>query len=154
MLSHRLHRPAFRCIDLASAGRFSLMTNNNKILWLIFLILIFFSQISFANSDSTKYPITDPRNPNCPCHVYQKIADDEYNRIQNSQIISNKKNNSEVTTVLSKKYPSDAKTFSKKLKRKRRFEKRIFLKHSRRIFTKNSEWEKTKIKIRKCFVWQ
>ena len=130
------------------------MTNNNKILWLIFLILIFFSQISFANSDSTKYPITDPRNPNCPCHVYQKIADDEYNRIQNSQIISNKKNNSEVTTVLSKKYPSDAKTFSKKLKRKRRFEKRIFLKHSRRIFTKNSEWEKTKIKIRKCFVWQ
>jgi len=30
---------------------------------------------------SKKYPITDPRNPNCPCHQYQKQADIEYARL-------------------------------------------------------------------------
>jgi hypothetical protein len=28
--------------------------------------------------DSTLYNINDPRNPKCPCHKYQKIADEEY----------------------------------------------------------------------------
>ncbi len=34
-------------------------------------------------TDSTKgkYPITDPRNPNCPCHKYQAEADKEYAKL-------------------------------------------------------------------------
>lgn len=34
------------------------------------------------NKDSlkSKYDINDPRNPNCPCHKYQKIADEEYEK--------------------------------------------------------------------------
>lgn len=30
------------------------------------------------DSVSFSYPIDDPRNPACPCHQYQKIADEEY----------------------------------------------------------------------------
>ena len=25
-----------------------------------------------------EYPINDPRNPNCPCHLYQQLANQEY----------------------------------------------------------------------------
>ena len=32
------------------------------------------------NKDSlkSKYDLNDPRNPNCPCHKHQKLADEEY----------------------------------------------------------------------------
>ncbi len=50
---------------------------------LIFLLLLFISKISFGtiiNTDTTKqqYALNDPRNPNCPCHKYQKLAEEEY----------------------------------------------------------------------------
>lgn len=38
-------------------------------------LLIFNYQITFSQAT---YNINDPRNPECPCHNYQKIADDEY----------------------------------------------------------------------------
>ena len=61
----------------------------------------------------TTYPLNDPRNPNCPCHKYQKLADDEFKNLLaqnnsvnkeirisdddqgrfNKQIIGNKKEN-------------------------------------------------------------
>lgn len=34
-----------------------------------------------GDSTKSKYPITDPRNPACPCHLYQKQADEEYARL-------------------------------------------------------------------------
>lgn len=57
---------------------------------LMVLVLMFLgSQCKASNvsGDTSKinYPINDPRNPNCPCHQYQKIADDEYNRILEEQ---------------------------------------------------------------------
>ncbi len=36
-----------------------------------------------TDSTKSKYAITDPRNPNCPCHQYQAIADKEYARLTN-----------------------------------------------------------------------
>lgn len=45
-------------------------------LW-IALIFLF---VGFAKAQ-TSYPITDPRNPNCPCHKYQKLADDEFKKL-------------------------------------------------------------------------
>ena len=47
------------------------------------VILTSISLFSYADgedSTKTKYDINDPRNPNCPCHKYQKIADEEYQR--------------------------------------------------------------------------
>lgn len=50
----------------------------------LFLILMILTNFLFAKSitppDTLKseYPINDPRNPNCPCHAQQKLADEEY----------------------------------------------------------------------------
>ncbi len=38
-----------------------------------------------AGDTSKKYPIDDPRNPDCPCHKYQKLADEEYKRLQEEE---------------------------------------------------------------------
>jgi hypothetical protein len=43
------------------------------------LLLCFFSN-SFSQ-DPTNYPLNDPRNPNCPCHKYQKLAEEEYKKL-------------------------------------------------------------------------
>jgi hypothetical protein len=34
----------------------------------------------FCKAQAT-FDINDPRNPHCPCHKYQKLADDEYKRL-------------------------------------------------------------------------
>lgn len=51
-------------------------------LFLSFMFVFMFSQAESINKDSlkSKYDINDPRNPNCPCHKYQKIADEEYEK--------------------------------------------------------------------------
>ena len=58
----------------------------------IVIILIFFSCTNsiHASTDTTKtkktqYDINDPRNPDCPCHKYQKLADEEY--VRNTQSV-------------------------------------------------------------------
>lgn len=40
------------------------------------------SILSPPDSTKKKYDINDPRNPDCPCHKYQKLADDEYRALQ------------------------------------------------------------------------
>lgn len=50
----------------------------------IILSLILLSSTSLLAQEDTnqlaiqKYPINDPRNPDCPCHKYQALADKEY----------------------------------------------------------------------------
>lgn len=65
----------------------------------LFLLMCFclcFSPLLRTQTDTfaaKKYPLNDPRNPNCPCHVYQKMAEKEYKK---EQIVLNEK--SEVQT--------------------------------------------------------
>src|SRR3989344_1649980 len=50
----------------------------------LFILLLLFSSSAFSqNLGNQEYDINDPRNPNCPCHKLQQMADDEYNKIQN-----------------------------------------------------------------------
>jgi hypothetical protein len=63
-----------------------------KTMLLVSLFLLF-TQFSFSQKilDTAHYELNDPRNPNCPCHKFQKLADDEYklvqkNNVQNSHI--------------------------------------------------------------------
>ena len=50
----------------------------------LFILFFLFSSNGFGqNIQNQEYDINDPRNPNCPCHKLQKLADDEYNKIQN-----------------------------------------------------------------------
>lgn len=45
---------------------------------ILFLLVLFFS----VNVKSqTTFDINDPRNPHCPCHKYQKLADEEYKKL-------------------------------------------------------------------------
>ena len=46
---------------------------------ILFLLVLFFS-VS-VKSQTSKYDINDPRNPHCPCHKYQKLADEEYKKM-------------------------------------------------------------------------
>ena len=54
--------------------------------------VLFCFQFSFANAivkeDTLKsrFDINDPRNPNCPCHKYQKLADEEYRKLLGKEI--------------------------------------------------------------------
>lgn len=54
----------------------------NILFSLFFVLLSVGLNASITNKDSlkSKYDINDPRNPNCPCHKYQKIADEEYEK--------------------------------------------------------------------------
>ena len=51
----------------------------------LFIFFFFFSSNAFSqNLGNQQYDLNDPRNPDCPCHKLQKLADDEYNKIQNN----------------------------------------------------------------------
>jgi hypothetical protein len=41
-------------------------------------LFLFFS----ITAQTSQYDINDPRNPHCPCHKYQKIADEEFAKLQ------------------------------------------------------------------------
>lgn len=45
---------------------------------LITALIFFFVNVAFSQNS---YPINDPRNPNCPCHKYQKLADEEFKKL-------------------------------------------------------------------------
>ena len=50
-----------------------------------------FTITTLSDSLKKKYPLSDPRNPNCPCHKYQKKAEKEFhklNAIKNSYSLS------------------------------------------------------------------
>lgn len=55
---------------------------NRKIVFFILLCCSFcFANALVLKDDSLKFDITDPRNPKCPCHKYQKLADEEYRKL-------------------------------------------------------------------------
>ena len=61
-----------------------------------FLFLSFLSRIVYAGTATDTllqkqlhYDLNDPRNPDCPCHNYQKLAEEEYTR-KNKQPENNK----------------------------------------------------------------
>ncbi|MBK9285997.1 MAG: hypothetical protein IPM51_17005 [Sphingobacteriaceae bacterium] len=56
--------------------------------------------INFYYAQQSNYDINDPRNPNCPCHKYQKLADEEYKKLlAGAQSNSDSKNNAQRTNI-------------------------------------------------------
>ena len=78
--------------------------NGNKPIWVIQLILMIVFllvgikgtcsniRINYFDSLKSKYGINDPRNPNCPCHKYQKIADEEFTKLKGNDNIGSIEN--------------------------------------------------------------
>ena len=112
------------------------MKTKSKYQFLV-VLLLFGAQLLCASngteSDSTKgkYPLNDPRNPSCPCHKYQKLADMEY-----AQLL---KKSGEHEVVLSADNNQDAGT--KRVKRVRIFKWGLF----------GTQNHKHKVRQKKCF---
>lgn len=56
---------------------------------LFILLLLLTNNVFSQNIQNQQYDLNDPRNPDCPCHKLQKLADDEYNKIKNNKIKNN-----------------------------------------------------------------
>ena len=83
MNSRREFREIIKTSREGSAQK-SLLRNLFRALRL-FIFFFFFSNNAFSqNLVNQQYDLNDPRNPDCPCHKLQKLADDEYNKIQNN----------------------------------------------------------------------
>jgi hypothetical protein len=48
-------------------------------------VLFLFFYVSNAISQNN-FDINDPRNPHCPCHKYQKLADEEYRKLKEKEM--------------------------------------------------------------------
>ena len=46
------------------------------------LLFILLSNIVLSQTNNQQYELNDPRNPDCPCHKLQKLAEDEYKQLQ------------------------------------------------------------------------
>lgn len=115
----------------------------------VFFILFVF-QLGFANalslkedSLSAKYSINDPRNPNCPCHQNQKLADEEFNKLFGKGITANSdKNRSNYTNSFTGNSDRNIKTIhtSKKIRIRNNFFK---------IFELNKKRKTKRTKVRR-----
>ena len=79
----------FKLIQLKRCRRYSVAS----FFYLLGFILFGRNNAVFAQSKERSeiiYKITDPRNPNCPCHKYQKRAEKEYGLLKKSAVLSKK----------------------------------------------------------------
>lgn len=54
----------------------------NNCYLLLFLLVINSTDLFAQKNKTIEYDINDPKNPNCPCHQHQKLADAIYASIQ------------------------------------------------------------------------
>ena len=128
---------------------------NKKVLF--FILLCF--QFSFANalglkedSLSSKFPLNDPRNPHCPCHKYQKLADDEFQKLHGSSLVlKTDKININYTDTFVGTSDNNVKTIkaSKKFRHRNNFFKFFDLKKKRK--TKRTKVRKLRRDNTACF---
>lgn len=126
-------------------------------LTVLFLITPGFSFGDVNPDDSLKtYPLNDPRNPNCPCHQYQKVADEEYKRMlgeQQIQVANNvvQASNTNVTassgTISSKNANASHKLKRKKISARQKKFKRLVQVKNWKIFRR---WKDPTA----CFKWR
>ncbi len=45
------------------------------------ILFLSFLYLTITINAQTTFDINDPRNPHCPCHKYQKLADEEYAKL-------------------------------------------------------------------------
>lgn len=136
--------------------------NIGKAKLLVFLFFLI-TQISFAQPDKQVFDLNDPRNPDCPCHKYQKMADEEFEKLQKknkkyklieiAEVEDTKELNVKEEQIKDLESPTGLTntTYPKKQKRKiikRRIHKRVNLFTLRSIKTK-----KFKPRYSVCFKW-
>jgi hypothetical protein len=128
----------FKKIEIMITLKNIIQFQNKKAL----LFILFVFQLGFANalslkedSLSAKYSINDPRNPNCPCLKYQKLADDEFNKLFGKGItVNSDKNRSNYTNSFAGNSDGNLKSIhaSKKIRIRNNFFKIFDLKKKRK----------------------
>ena len=137
--------------------------NNNKISrahgsanFIFFLFLFISSNVMFAQ----QYDINDPRNPDCPCHKMQQLADKEFlmlgdqnnlnenDREQKINTLDLEKNNNEGNGVVGNKGASHNYGKIKKRQKNTWIKKKVF-KFSNKYRLK----KRKKINVSMCYKW-
>jgi len=136
---------------------------------LIFTFLLFFKVVNatpfFEDSTKTKYELNDPRNPNCPCHKYQKLADEEFKLRQtqrtklNNDFVEQKETDTQTGVASASGGSSSGTTVKTK-----HFKNLMFFHHknkSYKIFNfikrhkgKKRHYVRTNKNISSCFKWR
>jgi hypothetical protein len=110
------------------------------------LLFLFFSM----SAQTSEYPITDPRNPKCPCHKYQKLADDEYAKLIR---MGNKGNGEFIGNANAREDKIRRKRSDYHHKTKKRIKDKAHRKHRRIYEFKNWDVWKRVTDPGKCPVW-
>lgn len=129
------------------------------------LLFFLFTQISFAQPDNDKqvFDLNDPRNPDCPCHKYQKMADDEFEQINKKKKLDealdlaelgddHKLNRIEIQSKDSKKKSHPAHSNNSK-KKKRKTVKRSVNNHINLFSLRSFKTKRFKPTYSVCFKW-
>lgn len=132
---------------------------------LLGLLFFLFTQISFAQpgNDKQVFDLNDPRNPDCPCHKYQKMADDEFEQINKKKKLDealdlaelgddHKLNRIEIQSKDSKKKSHPAHSNNSK-KKKRKTVKRSVNKHINLFSLRSFKTKRFKPTYSVCFKW-
>ena len=136
----------------------------------IFLFLFFPHHTSAStgtdpDSGKVKYELNDPRNPDCPCHKYQKLAEDEYkkslgnndgNPVNNNDgnSVNNDNNNDVATKNTEQQSTSSANVTSKHYVKHSGSQKKMIKwvkKVKRKMGKKNNGTVKGKRRLADCF---
>jgi len=80
----RRHHVATALLFLKMSVRACHPERSRKARTFLSVLILLFSMLTVKSQNSENYPITDPRNPHCPCHKHQKLADEEYARKSNN----------------------------------------------------------------------
>jgi len=130
----------------------------------IFLFL-FFTSIAFSqvNNLQETYEISDPRNPNCPCHKQQQLADEEYallNKNVGTEISTTKEKQNDPIKI-EKGNDFSASALGKKVNRpiyssgnsKRKKNNQWFRKAKFRFMNKHNKQYRFRWELDNCFEW-
>lgn len=121
------------------------------------------TQICFSqsNADMQQYDLNDPRNPDCPCHKYQKMADDEYeklnkkNKNNQQQEISDEENfkNLDVRKIQFNEIKSSPNRVNSDYTNKRKRKRLVALTRQINFFKQGAKTRKIKPDYSVCFKW-
>jgi hypothetical protein len=120
------------------------------------------------DTNITKYDLNDPRNPDCPCHAAQKLAEEEYRKSHEQHNNNPVNENPDVNTQTNSNNNTDVNTnktvtttgsggSQKKYSEFYKFQKKVGRwnkKMKRRLGKKHNGTKKGNRRLADCFHWE
>jgi hypothetical protein len=135
----------------------NIVFNHKKCGQILPVLLLLFLAFSFGCTAQNKYDINDPRNPDCPCHKLQKIADEEFARLKKTDDQNNQRLPSSEIAIdksLNKSRRNVDLPGSKKEKALIGMKRGYVVKRSRKTFgRKNTKYLRVRKEKLLCYKW-